>query len=45
MRKLDKTKILSTVYKNWETLLIQGEHPVYSSSKKFYIDIVMNLFK
>ncbi|MEA5461247.1 hypothetical protein VB796_19445 [Arcicella sp. LKC2W] len=43
MRKIDKTTILSTAYKNWEESL--SEHPEYNSSKnKFYYDVVMNLF-
>jgi hypothetical protein len=43
MRKIDKTTILSTAYKNWEELL--ETHPEYDSSKnKFYYDVVMNLF-
>lgn len=44
MRKIDKSIILSTVYKTWEESLPE-EHPEYNSSKnKFYYDIVMNLF-
>jgi hypothetical protein len=43
MRKIDKTTILSTAYKNWEELL--EAHPKYDSSKnKYYYDVVMNLF-
>lgn len=45
MRKIDKTTILSTAYKNWEELL--ETHPDYDNStikKKFYRDVVMNLF-
>jgi len=48
MRKIDKTKILSTHYKSWEEKL-EGNlqnHPDYKSSKirkEHYIDIVMNL--
>jgi hypothetical protein len=43
MRKIDKTAILSKVYKNWEESL--NEHPTYDSSdNKFYYDVVMNLF-
>ena len=47
MRKIDKTRILSTVYKKWEEELeaSQTPHPEYTSSKhKHYQDIVMNLF-
>jgi len=49
MRKLDKTKILSTVYHDWlESLESSNQnHPKYTSSKikkEFYHDIVMNLF-
>ena len=43
MRKIDKTTILSTIYKQWEELL--ETHPEYDSSKnKFYYDVMMNLF-
>jgi hypothetical protein len=43
MRKINKTAILSTAYKNWEESL--ETHPEYDSSKnKFYYDVVMNLF-
>jgi hypothetical protein len=43
MRKINKTTILSTAYKNWEESL--ETHPDYDSSKnKFYYDVVMNLF-
>lgn len=49
MRKIDKSKILSTVYKNWEeNLEINNQnHPAYDSNAskfRFYKDIVMNLF-
>lgn len=46
MRKIDKSQILSTVYKKWEEQLEQNnqEHDEYSSSHRFYIDVVMNLF-
>ncbi len=47
MRKLDKTQILSTIYKKWEEEFENNnkKHPKYNSSKgKFYRDIVMNLF-
>ena len=47
MRKIDKTKILSTVYKKWEEELEKTKkaHPKYNSSDhKYYDDIVMNLF-
>ena len=46
MRKIDKTKILSTQYKSWEeSLEVQGsDHPKYNSSKnENYVDVVMNL--
>lgn len=46
MRKIDKTKILSTNYKSWEEELeINGQdHPRYNSSKnEHYIDVAMNL--
>lgn len=43
MRKIDKTAILSTAYKNWEENL--KTYPEYNSSKnRFYYDVVMNLF-
>ena len=42
MKKIDKTNILSTKYKDWEEGL--ESHPVYNSSNnKYYKDIVMNL--
>lgn len=47
MRKIDKTTILSTVYKRWEETLEQRQeqHPDYTSSNfKYYLDVVMNLF-
>jgi len=47
MRKIDKTTILSTEYKQWEDDLEQGQkaHPKYKSSNfKYYNDVVMNLF-
>ena len=46
MRKIDKSKILSTVYKNWEKdLEINNQnHPNYNSNAKFYKDVVMNLY-
>jgi hypothetical protein len=46
MRKIDKTKILSTQYKSWEESLEtqDSNHPKYNSSKNdHYIDVVMNL--
>jgi hypothetical protein len=46
MRKLDKSKILATAYKNWLDKLEGGEidHPSYNSSNgDFYLDIVANL--
>jgi hypothetical protein len=43
MRKINKTTILSTAYKNWEEALVA--RPEYDSSKnKYYYDVVMNLF-
>jgi len=47
MRKLDKSTILSTNYKNWENNLEKNKknHPQYNSSKgEYFQDIVMNLF-
>jgi len=47
MRKIDKSGVLSTVYKQWLDNLEQTQksHGRYSSSKrKFYKDIVMNLY-
>lgn len=46
MRKIDKSKILSTVYKNWEKDLETNNqnHPNYDSNAKFYKDVVMNLY-
>lgn len=46
MKKIDKTKILSTEYKNWENNLkdTNQNHGKYdSSANKHYIDVVMNL--
>ncbi|MFN0034860.1 MAG: hypothetical protein ACKVUS_07335 [Saprospiraceae bacterium] len=46
MRKIDKTIILSTAYKEWEEDLENRDvpHPAYNSSQnKFYTDVVMNL--
>ena len=46
MRKINKNKILSTKYKEWEEQLEQNKqnHPEYASSKnEFYNDVVMNL--
>lgn len=46
MRKIDKTTILSTVYKEWEqTFERDGKsHGTYNSSKnEFYLDVVFNL--
>ena len=46
MRKLNKSKILSTEFKKWEEELERSEkaHPGYnSSSRRFYKDIVANL--
>lgn len=46
MRKIDKSVILSTAYKNWEEQLeLEGKpHPRYNSSKgEFYFDVAMNL--
>lgn len=46
MRKIDKSKILSTVYKKWEEALEnnQEDHPQYESTYRFYIDVMMNLY-
>jgi hypothetical protein len=46
MRKIDKSKILSTVYKNWEKDLESNNqnHPNYDSNARFYKDVVMNLY-
>jgi hypothetical protein len=44
MRKIDKSNILSTKYKQWEESIRDRNHPEYNSSNnKFYTDIVMNL--
>ncbi|RLC53575.1 MAG: hypothetical protein DRH89_10485 [Candidatus Cloacimonadota bacterium] len=46
MKKIDKTKILSTAYKNWEANLedTNQNHGKYdSSANEHYIDVVMNL--
>jgi len=46
MRKLDKSVVLSTQYKEWEEQLETGKHPDYeqqSIKNKFYLDIAMNL--
>lgn len=48
MRKIDKSKILSTTYKTWEEALEKSEtpHPKYSHTKTreaYSLDIVMNL--
>lgn len=48
MRKIDKSKILSTKYKAWEEAFEESNspHPQYKSSstrKEHYLDIVMNL--
>lgn len=47
MRKIDKSTILSKVYKVWEEALENNHqnHPKYNSSAfEFYKDIVMNLY-
>lgn len=47
MRKLDKTQIISSLYKKWLDDLEEKNipHPKYNSSQnEFYLDIVMNLF-
>jgi hypothetical protein len=41
MRKIDKRKILSKEYSEWEKNL--KEHPKYDSGHRFYIDIKMSL--
>jgi len=44
MRKIDKSTILSTQYKEWEKGLETDKHPAYNSSKnKYYHDIKMSL--
>jgi len=45
MRKLDKTKILSTEYKRWEEGLEKKDkkHPSYGSEKEYFVDIFTNL--
>lgn len=45
MRKLDKTKILSTAYKAWQDKLEHElqDHPTYTSKHEFYIDVIANL--
>lgn len=46
MRMIDKTKILSTEYKDWEQEFEQKgqNHPDYNSSKnKHYVSVIMNL--
>lgn len=45
MRRLDKTDILATNYKEWLDALAEDiNHPTYKSSKgKFYYDIIANL--
>jgi hypothetical protein len=48
MKKIDKKKQLSTVYKKWENVLEEKNtpHPKYISSKgEYYIDIVMDLLR
>ncbi len=46
MRKIDKTKILSTVYKEWEQELEEHgkDHPKWRADYRYYLDVVMNLF-
>ena len=46
MRKIDKTKILSTEYKKWEEHFEKNNEPhsKYNSiDNKYYNDVVMNL--
>ena len=44
MRKIDKSTILSSKYKEWEEGLELDKHPEYNSSKnKYYHDIKMSL--
>jgi len=45
MRKIDKSKILSSKYKDWEEALEASSkpHPKHSSSHKHYLDVLMNL--
>ena len=46
MRKIDKSEILSTIYKKWEEGLEKNnqQHPKYDKTTRFYEDIVMNLY-
>ncbi len=45
MRKIDKSKILSTQYKEWVEKLDKErrDHPKPKSNDRFYFDVVMNL--
>jgi hypothetical protein len=45
MRKIDKTEVLATAYKAWESNIKSGDpHPKYNSSGgPFYYDIIANL--
>jgi hypothetical protein len=43
MRKIDKSEILSIAYKEWEKNLKDENHPKYSSSHKYYLDIKLSL--
>jgi len=47
MRKIDKSNRLSTHYANWENDFEkqQKPHDKYDSKEKFYIDVVMDLFR
>ncbi len=42
MKKIDKTKILSTEYKSWLDT-INSENKKHSESSKYFIDVKMNL--
>ena len=43
MQKIDKSNLLSTVYKNWEEKMGDTHTPYNSSNNPFYYDVVMNL--
>jgi hypothetical protein len=43
MQKIDKSKILSTEYKQWADALTLP-HPLWASKHKYYRDVIMNLY-
>ncbi len=43
MRKIDKTQILATEYQLWIKQLKGQTHPKYSSSHKYYKDVLISL--